>query len=76
MPLQVSGALHGSDVADPQGVPDARGVYVQPPMLQVSLVQSLLSLQTVVMPPEQTPPEQRSPVVHALPSLHDAVLFV
>ena len=46
-------------------------------VLQVSVVQTLLSLQTSVpVPGWHAPPEQTSPVVHALPSLHEAVLFV
>jgi hypothetical protein len=42
--------------------------------LQLSSVQGLLSLQTRGVPP-QTPPEQTSAVVHALPSLQDAALL-
>ena len=42
--------------------------------LQVSVVQTLLSLQTTVVP-VQAPPTQASPVVQALPSLQEAVLF-
>jgi hypothetical protein len=38
-------------------------------------VQTLLSLQTIVVP-AHTPPEQESLVVQALPSSQDAVLFV
>jgi hypothetical protein len=44
--------------------------------LQLSVVQGLLSLQTTAWPGLQAPPEQASPVVHALPSLHAAVLLV
>src|SRR2546421_714329 len=42
----------------------------------VSVVQMLLSLQVGAGPPTHTPPEQVSPVVHALLSSHGAVLFV
>jgi hypothetical protein len=38
-------------------------------------VQTLLSLQAIPVP-LQTPPPQTSPVVHALPSSHEFVLFV
>jgi hypothetical protein len=44
--------------------------------LQVSVVHTLLSLQTVADPGLQTPPPQVSPVVQAFPSLHEFVLFV
>jgi glyoxylate utilization-related uncharacterized protein len=44
--------------------------------LQVSSVQPLPSLQLSGGPPAHDPPEQVSAVVHALPSLHGAVLFV
>jgi hypothetical protein len=44
--------------------------------LQASSVQALLSLQTRGVPPTQVPLLQVSPVVQALPSLHDAVLLV
>jgi hypothetical protein len=44
--------------------------------LQVSFVQTLPSLQSVGPPPTHEPPEQASPVVQALPSLQEAVLFV
>ncbi len=43
--------------------------------LQVSVVQGLLSSHVTGAPP-QTPPEQMSPVVQALPSLHAFALFV
>jgi hypothetical protein len=43
---------------------------------QVSSVQTLPSLQFGGAPPTQLPPEQVSFVVQALPSLHEAVLFV
>jgi hypothetical protein len=36
----------------------------------------LLSLQSGAGPPTHAPPEHASPVVHALPSLHETVLFV
>jgi hypothetical protein len=52
-------------------------VWVQPVAgLQASLVQGFESSQLGAAPPTQAPPEQVSPVVQALPSLHDAVLFV
>src|SRR5437867_72062 len=43
-----------------------------------SVVQTLLSIQSLaeVSVPAHVPPPQTSPVVHALPSLHEAVLFV
>src|SRR5437867_11725034 len=43
-----------------------------------SVVQTLLSLQSLaeVSVPAHVPPPQTSPVVHALPSLHEPVLFV
>lgn len=44
--------------------------------LHESVVQALLSLQLVAVPPWHVPPEQTSFLVHALPSLHEAVLFV
>ena len=44
--------------------------------LHESLVQGLPSLQAVAAPGWQLPPPQTSPVVHALPSLQGAVLFV
>ena len=43
---------------------------------QVSVVQTLLSLQITGPPGLQRPPPQVSPVVQAFPSLHGAVLFV
>jgi len=43
--------------------------------LQLSSVQTLLSLQTIAVPLHD-PPLQTSPEVHALPSSQDAVLFV
>src|SRR6266540_1692941 len=42
----------------------------------VSVVQTLLSLQTLAAPGTQTPPEQASPTVQALPSEQNAVLLV
>jgi len=44
--------------------------------LQLSSVHTLLSLQLGAAPPTHEPPEQTSPVVHALPSLQASVLFV
>jgi len=44
--------------------------------LQLSSVQTLPSSQLGGAPPTQTPALQVSAVVHAFPSLHDAVLFV
>jgi hypothetical protein len=44
--------------------------------LHVSSVQALPSSQFGAEPATHTPAEQASPVVHALPSSHDAVLFV
>jgi hypothetical protein len=44
--------------------------------LQPSSVQPFESSQFGAGPPTHTPPEQTSLVVHALPSLHDAVLLV
>jgi hypothetical protein len=44
--------------------------------LQLSVVQTLLSLQTRAGPLTHVPPEQVSGVVQAFPSSHDAVLFV
>ena len=50
---------------------------VQPvAVLQPSSVHGLLSLQPTALPPTHVPPEQTSPVVHALLSLHSALLFV
>jgi hypothetical protein len=43
--------------------------------LQLSVVHTLLSLQTTTVP-AQTPPEHVSLVVQASPSSQDAVLFV
>ena len=42
---------------------------------QLSVVHTLLSLQTTAVPAWQLPPPHVSPVVHAFPSLHAAVLF-
>ena len=42
----------------------------------VSVVQTLLSLQTTGVPEWQVPPEQVSPAVQAFPSLHAAALLV
>jgi hypothetical protein len=52
--------------------------YWQPSVvLQVSFVQVLLSSQAkAVLPEEQLPPEQASPIVQTLPSLQDAVLLL
>ena len=46
------------------------------PALHESVVHSSPSSQFAAEPLRQPPPEQTSPVVHALPSLHGAVLFV
>ena len=43
---------------------------------QLSVVQTLLSLQLGSGPPTQIPALHVSPVVQALPSLHDRLLFV
>jgi hypothetical protein len=52
-------------------------VWTQPvEVLQESLVHGFASLQFRADPPTHVPPEQTSPVVQALPSLQDAVLFV
>jgi hypothetical protein len=52
-------------------------VWTHPdPESQESSVQPLPSLQFGAAPPWQVPPPQVSLVVHALPSLHDAVLLV
>jgi hypothetical protein len=52
-------------------------VWAQPVAgLHESSVHGLLSLQLVAGPPWHVPPPQVSPVVHALPSSHGAVLFV
>jgi hypothetical protein len=52
-------------------------VWTQPaPGLHESSVQTLPSSQLVAEPPTHAPPAQVSPVVQALPSLHEAVLFV
>src|SRR5438093_13612544 len=60
-----------------QAVRSARVVCVQPVAgSQPSAVQLLLSLQLGGGPPTQLPPEQVSAVVQALPSSHDAGLFV
>jgi hypothetical protein len=44
--------------------------------MQVSVVHTLLSLQFGAGPPMHEPPKHASFTVHALPSLHGAVLFV
>jgi hypothetical protein len=44
--------------------------------LHESSVHGLLSLQETAAPAWQTPPPQVSPLVHAFPSSHAAVLFV
>jgi hypothetical protein len=43
---------------------------------QLSVVQTVLSLQRTGVPPLQVPPPQVSPAVHALPSSQAFVLFV
>ena len=63
-----------------QALPSSQGavllVWVQPEVvLQASVVHTSLSLQLSGGPPTQLPPEQASLVVHALPSLHGALLF-
>jgi hypothetical protein len=51
-------------------------VKTQPELgLQVSVVQPFPSLHTSGVPGWQLPPPHVSPVVHALPSLHEAVLL-
>ena len=51
-------------------------VYTHPvAVLQLSVVQTLPSLQTRAGPPH-VPPEHVSGVVQAFPSLHESVLFV
>jgi hypothetical protein len=45
------------------------------PELQESFVHGLASSQLGGAPPTQTPPAQVSLVVHALPSVHETVLF-
>jgi hypothetical protein len=64
-----------------QAFPSSQGaelfVNTQPVAgLQLSLVQTLLSLQTTGVPAWQVPPPQVSPVVHAFPSSQAAALFV
>jgi hypothetical protein len=71
--------LHVSPVV--QALPSSHGllfgVYTQPEAgLQLSSVHPLPSLQTTDDPPLHDPPLHASPVVHALPSSHEAVLFV
>jgi hypothetical protein len=44
--------------------------------LHVSVVQTLLSLQTAAVPAWHVPPPHASPVVQAFPSSHGLVLFV
>src|SRR5439155_769039 len=59
-------------------VPLGAGGFVHAPVRgsQLSVVQTLLSLQTTGMPPWHNPPLQVSPVVQKLLSSHGAVLFV
>ena len=64
-----------------QAFPSSHGalllVWAQPVAgLQLSLVQTLLSLQSGGGPPTQVPPLQVSPVVQALPSLHGTLLLL
>ena len=58
-----------------QLVPSATAGCWQLPLLQLSAVQALLSLQLRAVP-EHVPPPQTSPVVQPFPSSHDIVLFV
>ena len=72
-PPQVSPVVHAS----PSSQALALFVYTHPVAgLQVSVVQMLLSLQTVAAPPWQVPAPQTSPVVQAFPSSQALVLFV
>jgi glyoxylate utilization-related uncharacterized protein len=71
-PEQVSLVVH----ALPSSQDAVLLAYTQPVAgLQESSVQTLPSLQLGGGPPTQIPPEQVSLVVHALPSLHGAVLL-
>ena len=76
----------GLHVPPPQTSPVVQGLpSVHEPVLfaktqpvagsQLSVVQTLLSLQTIVVPGWHTPNPQTSPVVQALPSLHALVLL-
>jgi hypothetical protein len=52
-------------------------VWTQPvAVLQVSVVQALLSVQFRAVPATQTPPEHASFTVQALPALQAAILLV
>jgi hypothetical protein len=54
-----------------------RFVFTQPVVdEQESVVHAFASSQFRAVPPVQAPPRQASPVVHAFPSLHAALLFV
>jgi hypothetical protein len=72
-PPQVSPVVHGL----PSSHAFVLFVKTQPVAgLQLSVVQTLLSLQTTGVPGLQTPPPQTSPAVQALPSSHALVLLV
>jgi hypothetical protein len=69
-PLALQVSLGVQTLPSLHGLPVATLVYWQPTaVLQVSVVQALLSLQTTAVP-WQTPAVQASVVVHKLPSLH------
>ena len=71
-PAQVSAVVH----ALPSSHETALLAWTQPvAVLQLSLVQTLPSLQLGAAPPTQVPPAQVSAVVHALPSSQAAVLL-
>ncbi len=71
LPVQMSFVVH----ALPSEHTDVFGTFTQPvALLQLSSVQTLLSLQDLSVP-AQAPPWQVSPVVHGLASSHAAVLL-
>jgi hypothetical protein len=71
-PAQVSLVVH----AFPSSQGAVLSVWTQPVAgLHESSVQALPSLQLGPGPPTQVPPAHVSPVVQALPSSHDTVLF-